>query len=239
VGLGEDLGAKTLAVIMPTRAVRSYPAMLSTESDAQAWGRAGGPAGGVVVADYQASPRGRGGFEWTVTPGRGLGFTLLLHPPWPPEREGWPYLPACLALADVVGAGATLTWPDAVHHGDARAAAVGVHTELAPGRIAWATVTVLVEDARPPRAPLLRDAVEAIERRLEQPAEAVLDEYRAACTTLGRRVTARLVPMGPAEVRVTGEAVDCRDDGSLVIVNAEDRRVAVPPQHLGLLEPAD
>ena len=237
--LGQDLAAEVIAAVMPQRAVRSYPAMLSTEADAMAWGRAGGPAGGIVVADYQASPRGRGGWEWQVAPGQGLAFSLLLRPAWPPEREGWPYLPTCMALADIVGADATMTWPDEVHRGGKRASAVGIHTELGPDRVAWATVTVLVEDATPPRAPLLRDVVEAIERRLDQPADGVLDDYRSRCKTLGQRVTARLVPMGPTGIRVTGEAVDCLEDGSLVIVNTEHRRVAVPPQHLGLLEPAE
>jgi len=213
--------------------------MLSTEADALAWGRAGGPAGGLVVADYQASPRGRSGFEWRVTPGRGLGFSLLLRPPWRPEREGWPYLPVCVALADVVGADATLAWPDEVCGRQGRAATVGVHTELGPDRVAWATVTVLVEDADPPRAPLLAAVVRAIERRLEDPTEDVLADYRDRCATLGRHVVARMIPMGPAEVRIEGEAVDCRDDGSLVIATADGRRVAVPPQHLGILETTD
>lgn len=237
--LAADLTAQAIAAVLPDRAVRTYPAMLSTESDAQAWGRAGGPAGGLVVADYQASPRGRGGFEWRVAAGHGLGFSLLLRPSWPPQREGWPYLPSCLALADVVGSAATLTWPDEVHCNGQRAAAVGVHTELGPDRVDWAVVTVLVENAEPPRAPLLATVVRAIERRLEDPAETLLEEYRSRCTTLGTRVLARLIPMGPAEVRVEGEAVDCRDDGSLVIEPADGRRVAVPPQHLGILAAAD
>lgn len=232
----DDLNPEAVAAALGDRAVRTYPAMLSTEADALAWGRAGGPAGAVVVADYQASPRGRAGLEWRVTPGQGLGFSLLVRPPWPPQREGWTYLPTCLGLADVLGAGTTLAWPDEVHGERGRAAAIGVHTELGPDRIQWATITVLVDDAQPPRAGLLATTLNAIEQRLDDAAESVLEDYRSRCATLGRHVVARLVPLGPTEVRIEGEAVDCRDDGSLVIATANGRRVAVPPQNLGLLE---
>ncbi|MDQ4130536.1 MAG: hypothetical protein M3133_06040, partial [Actinomycetota bacterium] len=76
---------------MPGRPVRTYPAILSTSADAFAWARAGAPEGALVVADYQAAPRGRAGLPWEVRPGEGLGFSLVLRPELPPEREGWLY----------------------------------------------------------------------------------------------------------------------------------------------------
>ncbi|MDP9405634.1 MAG: hypothetical protein M3O86_03390 [Actinomycetota bacterium] len=234
--LATDLAADVLATALPGRAVRTYPAMLSTEADALAWGRAGGPHGAVVVAGYQASPRGRTGLEWRVQAGRGLGFTLLLRPSLSAAREGWPYLAACVGLADLLGDDVEFTWPDGLQHGARRLAAVAVHASLGPGTVDWITVTVLVEDVLPPRAALLADAVTAIERRLDAPADVVLDDYRARCATLGDHVAARLIPMGPSGVVVEGEAVDCKDDGSLVIAMAAGRRVAVPPQHLGVLD---
>lgn len=234
-----DLSPEAVAAALPGRPVRSYRAMLSTESDALAWGRAGGPDGGVVVTDYQASPRGRAGWEWQVTPGRGLGFSLLIRPRLPTHREGWPYIAAGAALADVMGATAELQWPDEVHQEGRRAAAIGIHAELGPLDVAWVTVTVLVDDAAPPRAPLLNTVVSAIEYRISDDTNTVLDAYRSRCCTLGRNVAARLIPMGPAGVVVEGRAVDCRDDGSLVIVTADGRRAAVPPQHLGILELRD
>lgn len=232
----QDLTSEAVSAALRARPARVYPAMLSTESDAMAWARAGGPSGAVVVTDYQASPRGRSGWEWRVEPGRGLGFSLLIRPTLPAHREGWPYVAASLALADVLGAGASLRWPDEVHLDGRRAAAVGVHAELGPDVVAWATVTVLIDHAEPPRAPLLAAAVEAIERRIDQPQTRVLEDYRRRCATLGRDVVARLIPMGPSGVRVQGVAVDCKDDGALVISTADGRRVAVPPQHLGILE---
>lgn len=66
----------------------------------------------------------------------------------------------------------------------------------------------------------------------------MLSGLEPRCATLGRRVTARLVPMGPGGVVVTGEAVALRADGALALRDDQDRRVAVLPQHLGQLEPS-
>lgn len=238
--MSSDLDPQALAAALGDRPVRSYPALLSTDADALAWGRAGGPSGAVVVADYQASARGRGGLPWQITAGRGLGFTLLVRPELAPEREGWPYVAASLALLDALAEpDAVLEWPDTVLSADAATtmARLGVHVELGPSRSEWATITVLIDGVRPPRAPLLAQASSAIEQRLAQPAEAVLADYTARCATLDRTVRARLIPMGPGGPEVTGKAVDVLGDGALVVVTERGSRVAIRPQHLGLLEP--
>lgn len=238
MGLTDDLSGGALAAALGDRPVRAYPAVLSTEATAMAWARKQAPSGAVVVADYQASPRGRGGLPWTVRQGTGLGFTLLLRPDLPPEREGWPYVAALLALHDVVGTrGASLVWPDTVCGPEgAVMAQLGVYVELGPARTEWLSVTVLVERAQPPRAGLLARLVQAVERRMAAPAEEVLVEYLTLCTTLGRPRRARLIPMGPGGPEVTGDAVDVLADGALVLLTARGNRVAVPPQNLGLLE---
>jgi BirA family biotin operon repressor/biotin-[acetyl-CoA-carboxylase] ligase len=234
-----DLSPREVAAALGERPVRAYPALLSTEPVAMAWARKGAPDGAVVVADYQASPRGRAGLPWSVRQGHGLGFTLLARPDLPPEREGWPYVPALLALHDVVGTddGGGLAWPDTVHAaGEAALARLGVYVELGPSRTEWVSMTVLVEDALPPRAPLLARLVETMEHRLAQPAQTVLADYLPRCATLGRTVRARMMPMGPTGPQVTGEAVDVLADGALVLRTARGNRVAVPPQNLGLLQ---
>jgi len=233
-----DLGASEVAAALGDRPVRAYPAVLSTEAVAMAWAREGAPSGAVVVADYQASPRGRGGLPWTTRQGRGLGFTLLLRPDLAPEREGWPYVPALLALYDVVGTAEDgLAWPDTVHSPTGAALArLGVYVELGPARTEWLSATVLVEDALPPRATLLARLVAVLEERLAAPPEQVLTDYLPHCTTLGGQHTARLIPMGPGGPEVTGEAVDVLADGALVLLTVRGNRVAVPPHNLGLLE---
>ncbi|MDQ3733446.1 MAG: hypothetical protein M3400_05495 [Actinomycetota bacterium] len=236
-----DLDDEALFAALPGRPVRSYPALLSTESDAMAWARAGAAAGSVVVADYQASPRGRAGLMWQVSPGKGLGFSMVLRPDLPPEREGWCYLVASVALSDVVGGAHTaLRWPDGVEELTGAAVAdLGLHVTLGPARTEWVTVTVLVADAEPPRAMLLAELVAAIEQRLEQPAQTVLDDYRSRSATIGTAVRARLIPLGPGGPEVSGQAVDVLDDGALVILTERGHRVAVRPQNLGLLGPPE
>ncbi len=236
--MSDDLAAAEVAEVLADRPVRAYPALLSTEADAMAWARSGAPTGAVVVADYQASPRGRGGLPWTVHAGSGLGFSLVLRPTLPPEREGWPYVTASLAVAEVIGENAELDWPDTVVARDDQRplARLGVYVELGPDRTEWATVTVLVEDASPPRAPLLGELVAALEQRLADDADFALADYRVRCVTLGRQVRARMIPMGPGGPEINGEAVDVLADGSLVVLTARGSRVAVPPQNLGLLE---
>jgi BirA family biotin operon repressor/biotin-[acetyl-CoA-carboxylase] ligase len=234
-----DLTEQALAPVLGERPVRSYPALLTTEAVAMAWAREGAAGGALVVADYQAAPRGRGGFPWVVRAGSGLGFTLLARPELPPEREGWPYVPALLGLHDVLGGSdSALHWPDTVSAGDDTALArLGVATHVGSTRTEWVSMTVLVEQAQPPRAGLLRELVDAVERRLSSPVEQVLEDYRPRCATLGRQHTARLIPLGPAGPQVTGEAVDVLADGALVLRTERGARVAVPPQNLGLLEP--
>ncbi len=235
-----DLHEASLAIAL-RREVRAYPAALSTEAMAMAWARQGAPTGAVVVADYQASPRGRGGLPWTVRPGSGLGCTLVLRPGLALEREGWPYVPALLALHDTVGReDAVLGWPDEVQSASGGVLArLGIYVELGPGRTEWVAVTMLLEDAEPPRGPLLGRLLTAVESRMAQPAEQVLADYLPRCATLGRQVRARLIPMGPGGPEVNGEAVDVLADGALVLLTARGNRVAVPPHNLGLLEPPE
>jgi BirA family transcriptional regulator, biotin operon repressor / biotin---[acetyl-CoA-carboxylase] ligase len=233
-----DLTPQAVDAALGSRETRVYPALLSTQADALAWARAGAPEGAVVVADYQVSPRGRAGLEWTVQPGRGLSFSMVLRPSLAVEREGWLYAVAVSAMADL-HPGSTITWPDEVGSPADRQAAVGVHAELGPAGVLWAVVSVLIEQASPPRAGLLAAAVEAIEQRYHEEAGVLLDDYRDRCHTLGRKVRARLIPMGPGGPEVTGEAMDVKDDGALVLLTERGNRVAVRPQNLGLLEPAE
>jgi BirA family biotin operon repressor/biotin-[acetyl-CoA-carboxylase] ligase len=239
-----DLAADELAPALGDRPFRSYPALLSTEPEAMAWARAGAPAGAVVVADYQASARGRGGWPWRVQAGRGLGFSIVLRPDLPPEREGWSYVVVSVALADALAGAADdagFDWPDTVTTADGATvlARIGVFVQLGPARMDWAVATVLVPDAGPPRGPLLAGLAAAVETRLAEPADTVLAAYTPRCRTLGRSVRARMIPLGPGGPAVVGEAVGVLADGALVLLTARGNRVAVRPPNLGVIEPAE
>lgn len=236
--MSDDLAPDRLMAAMPGRPVRSYPALLSTEADALGWARTGAPQGAVVVADYQASPRGRGGIPWTVAPGRDLAFSVVLRPNLAIEREGWLYTVLTTALTDVVGGDASIAWPDEVRRDAERLGAVAAHVELGPRSVAWAVANVVLHDAPSPRASTLARLVTAIEARCAGPADEVLEDHRQRCRTLGRRVSAALLPMGPNARRVAGSAATTLRDGALVIATEEGPRVAVPPQALWLLEDA-
>lgn len=235
-GQPDDLSPAALARALGDRPVRTYPAVLSTHADALAWARDGAPSGAVVVADYQVAPRGRAGLEWQVRPGVGLGFSVVLRPGLPAEREGYVYLAATAALATVATPETTLRWPDEVRGGHGRQAAVGVHAELSGPGVQWAVVTVLIENAHPPRGPLLAQAIEALRRHLEADPEKVLDIWRRRCDTLTHHVRARMIPMGPSGTVVEGTAVDVKADGALVVQPREGLKIAVLPHHLGLLD---
>ena len=216
--------------------MRAYPALLSTEAEGLAWARAGAPDGAVVVSEYQASPRGRAGLEWFPELNASLVFSLVARPALPAAREGWLYVAASCALSDVVGEGAVAKWPDEVHRGAQRAAAVGVFTQLEGPSLAWAVVTVLLETAQPPRAQILASALDALERAIKSPTAPVLADYLRRCETIGKRVRARTIPLGPGGLVVSGTAATVNADGALVVATDDGRRLAVRAPSLALLE---
>ena len=108
---------------------------------------------------------------------------------------------------------------------------------LGPGGTEWVSITVLIEQADPPRAPLLEQLLTALEHRMASAPAEVLADYLPRCSTIGQQVRARMIPMGPGGPEVSGEAVDVLSDGALVMLTAKGNRVAVPPQNLGMLEP--
>ena len=232
----DDLRAELLAELLPGRAIRTYPAILSTEAEAMAWARAGAPDGALVVAGYQASPRGRGGKPWDMAQEESLAFSLILHPTWPIFREGWLYTVAACALSDVIGE-ARIEWPDELRLDGDLCAATGVHVEPKENQL-WAVVTVLLCHAAAPRGALLARTVRAIEARYQADVEAVLADYLPRCQTISRRVRARMIPLGPVGPVFEGRAVTSLKDGALVLETEDGRRIAIRPQHLGVLEDA-
>ena len=236
--LAGDLTPDAVAAALPGRPVRAYPAVLSTHADALAWARAGAPEGAVVVAEYQASPRGRGGIEWRTRAAESLSFSLVLRPRLPAPREGWLYVPAACGLADAVGPEAEIEWPDEVHTAGGRAGAVAVQVELGPVMTEWAVVSVLVEHVRPPRVDALAQVVAAVEERCRSATVPVLADYLRRCRTIGRRVRARLIPLGPGGVAIEGTAANVLADGALVVETGPKTRTAIRPQSLGRLEVA-
>lgn len=173
----------------------------STSDRARALAAAGAPHGTIVTAGEQRAGRGRQGRTWSAPPGRALLLSLIL-------RE-WPALlpiAGAVAVAEVAGPAAQIKWPnDVLLHGRKLAGTLG---EGRPQE-GWAVLGIGINVAvRPADLPAeLRDraatlalepaAVEtvldrllrALERRLVQPADALLDDYRARDALRGRTVS--------------------------------------------------
>lgn len=236
-----DLTRAELEGLFGDRPLRTYPAILSTEAEALAWARSGASHGSVVVAGYQASPRGRSGLSWGehLAPGHGLGASVVLRPALTEEREGWLYTSTLVALTDVLGDGTVIEWPDRVVRDGTPVGLVGIQTEPGPEQLRWGVVSVLVPGAEPPRADLLTRVVEAVDERSQQPTEQVLPTARRSCATLGRRVVARMLPLGPSAPTIEGVATDLTADGGLSIRRDDGATVVVLPQAIGFLEDPD
>lgn len=224
-GIVADLALEPVRAALGDRPLHCYPAALSSEVDALAWVRDGAPDGAVVVAAYQASPRGRAGLEWPVQPGRGLVFSMVQRRSQ--LKPGRLYVAAACALADVLGDDARIQWPDTLLVDGRAVAAVGVQSDM-PALHRWTVLTVGFHEAEPPRAALLARAVEAVERRLEQGAAQVGAHYRRRCSTIGERVEVALALPGPDGNRMTGTAQAVRPNGELVLVTDDERRAIVP-----------
>jgi BirA family transcriptional regulator, biotin operon repressor / biotin---[acetyl-CoA-carboxylase] ligase len=93
----------------------------STNTDAMALARNGGPEGIVVVADHQTGGRGRQGRTWVAPPGASLLVTVVLRPP--ARVVGLAAMAVAVAMAEgveeVTGWAPGLKWPnDLVVRGD-------------------------------------------------------------------------------------------------------------------------
>jgi BirA family transcriptional regulator, biotin operon repressor / biotin---[acetyl-CoA-carboxylase] ligase len=172
----------------------------STNERARALAARGAPHGTVVTAAEQSAGRGRQGRTWTAPAGRALLCSLIV-------RDFPRLLPivAGVAVADVVGDGALLKWPNDVLIDGRKVAGILVEGRPQEG---WAVVGVglnvavrlddfpaeLQETAGTlglePDAiePTLARLIAAFERWLAADETAVLDAVRARDALFGREV---------------------------------------------------
>jgi BirA family transcriptional regulator, biotin operon repressor / biotin---[acetyl-CoA-carboxylase] ligase len=172
----------------------------STNARARELASAGAPHGTVVTADEQSSGRGRQGRTWSAPAGRALLCSVLIREP--PRLLP---LAAGVAVADCVGAEASLKWPNDVLVDGRKVAGILVEGRVQEG---WAVVGIGVNVAVLPgefpaevrdRAGTLGLAPSAIEPWLERllrgletwlgaDSDAVLDALRARDALLGQEV---------------------------------------------------
>ena len=172
----------------------------STNERARTLARAGAPHGTLVTAGEQTAGRGRQGRRWSAPPGRALLMSLVL-------RSRGPLLPleGAVAVADIAGSEAAIKWPnDVLLHGGKLA---GILVEGRPQE-GWAVLGIGLNVALRPEdlPPELRDSaatlglepdaleptlealLAALQRRLGEGPETVLNAYRERDALLGREV---------------------------------------------------
>ncbi|MBW3667137.1 MAG: hypothetical protein KY394_06050 [Actinobacteria bacterium] len=225
---------EVLTELMPDHEIRAYPAVLSTESEAQRWARAGAPHGALVVADYQVSPRGKGGLPWEI-PAEGAGFSIIVRRKYLEHEEGRLYMAAVTALADT-GARPSIAWPDRVYQGERELGATTVFSEVALLQIVWAVVSFMLLDTGEATEHSIAELTGRLDERLAQDAAALLSDYEPMLAETGKEVEAHLVPMGPTGRRIAGTAEGVDIDGSLRIKTTGGGVAAARPQHVALLE---
>jgi BirA family biotin operon repressor/biotin-[acetyl-CoA-carboxylase] ligase len=165
----------------------------STNVRARELADAGAPHGTLVTASEQTAGRGRQGRTWVTPPGTAIAASLILR-----EFDELLPLRAGLAVADLAGPGARVKWPnDVLLDGrkvagilaEARAPAwavlgIGVNVTGVPPEVEDIATALGREDVEQALAHLL----EALERRLAEPAGPLLRDLRARDALLGARI---------------------------------------------------
>lgn len=177
----------------------------STNDCARQLAISGAPHGTLVTASWQTAGRGRQGRHWTAPAGSSLLASLLL-------RTAPPLLPliAAVAVCDIAGDDAQIKWPNDIVRPRANGLAklAGILIEGRPQE-GWAVLgiglNVAVRLQQLPAGlragaasmgqseaeiePALERLLEALERRLQEPAQATLEAWRARDALRGRVVT--------------------------------------------------
>jgi BirA family biotin operon repressor/biotin-[acetyl-CoA-carboxylase] ligase len=173
----------------------------STNDRARALAAAGAPHGTVVTAGVQTAGRGRQGRTWTAPPGTSLLLSLVIR-----EIDALLPLRTGLAVADLAGPAASVKWPNDVLVDGRKVAGILVEGRPQEG---WAVVGIGVNAAvaladLPPELrdsagtlgrspdelePTLAELLAALERRLAEPAAAVVAAFRDRDALAGRPVT--------------------------------------------------
>jgi BirA family biotin operon repressor/biotin-[acetyl-CoA-carboxylase] ligase len=228
--------------------IRRFAEIDSTNTYVRREARHGAPEGLVAVADHQTAGRGRLDRRWESPPGANLLTSVLLRPACASGdlhlASGAVALAAADACADVAGVEPALKWPNDLLVGGAKLAGVLAEAEFDGPRLAAVVVGIGINVAWPGPAeaggtclddagatPQPVDKAVLLERMLEGLAarrpllddeagrEALADEVRRRCATLGQRVRVTL----PAD-ELTGLATAIDDAGRLVVETASGLR---------------
>lgn len=225
------------------RNLSCYRTVQSTNDTLTQMAEAGAPHGTVVTSEEQTKGRGRLGRIWHSPPGTGVYVSILLRPPFPPEKAPAISIMTALALADAIRVylpdDVRIKWPNDVWIGGRKVA--GILTELSAekGKIDYIVVGTGInvnhgvgnfpEELRP-IATSIRRALKRKVGRIEvlqnflRNFEAEYDRYvKHGLKKSHRKVRQYSALIGqPITIRtgnheVTGMAVDIDVEGRLII----------------------
>ncbi|HJS95291.1 MAG TPA: biotin--[acetyl-CoA-carboxylase] ligase [Solirubrobacteraceae bacterium] len=201
----------------------------STNARARELAAAGVPHGTVVTADSQSAGRGRQGRTWSAAAGRALLCSVVVRDP-----PALLPLATGVAVAEVVGSGARLKWPNDVLLAERKVAGILVEGRPQEG---WAVVGVglnvaLRPDDFPPELrstagtlglepdaiePTLEALLGHLERWLAAEAAAVVAAVRERDALLGRSVRWAGGHGVGAGIDDSGRLVVRKEDGSVAL----------------------
>ena len=205
------------------------------------------PEGTCIVAEHQSAGKGRQGRVWASPAGAGLWFSVVIDiAAVAPARRGLLPLAAGLgvsdALTEVTGLGVLLKWPNdlvidgpalggtpgprklgglLVEAGEQAIVGCGINVSADAGELPTPGATSLFLSGAPQvdRGQLLVAALSHLGRRVDQwrTGAGLIDDYRARCLSLGRRVQVKL----PSGEELVGVATGVSADGQLVVTDSQ------------------
>ena len=213
----------------------------STSTRARELALAGAPHGTLVTASEQTAGRGRHGRTWTAPAGRALLMSIVLRDP--PTLVP---LAAAVAVADVCGSSAQIKWPNDVLLDGRKVAGILVEGRPFEG---WVVLGIglnvavrredLPDELRERATGMGRDPAElegvlaellaALERRLAQDGESVLDAWRARDALVGREITWNEGRGIAAGVDGSGRLVVTLPDGGTTSLGAGEVHLGTVP----------
>lgn len=212
----------------------------STNDRARELAASGAPHGTLVTASMQTAGRGRQGRTWVAPAGCALLMSLVVR-----EWDELLSLRVGLAVADVVGSGASVKWPNDVLMSGRKVAGVLVEGRPQEG---WAVVGVGVNVAVPAGSfppelagiagtlgrdrgelePFLDAVVCALEKRFEGERDEVLVALRAVDALAGQRVVHSSVRGVGAGIDASGRLLVRSENGAVVALDAGEVHLGTP-----------
>lgn len=188
----------------------------------------------VLITDHQTAGRGRLGRRWDAPAGENLLCSILIDAGNRPHLAQHIVALALIEAArEVAGIDLALKWPnDVVFVDDAGAwsKVAGMLSVLVPDvgvivgigvNLGWAPeggARIAAADGRDDITPLtlLSAVLSRVDRLRHMDDAAVIDVYRTALDTIGRRVRVEM----PGDQVLEGRAIGVNDDGELIVLDA-------------------